>query len=355
MPLAPSEIAPTGEPPPFVLRSRDSDVMRGTAPARSPSSRPATASTSSASRRGAAAGRSRADRGERRRRTDGTHGLDGRRAARPATDPRRHDPEARSVITVAAPYAGSERAAWDAAPLCAARGAGAGPRRRPGRACREDRALRDRQRLPRCAARPARGACLRPSRVGVAAGDTAYVDDRPLAERALAARAGLGWIGKNTNLLTHERAGSWVFLGAILTLGRAAVGRARCARRCGSCTRCLTGCPTGALVAPQHDRRAALHQLPDDRASRRARCVGGGGDRRLDLRLRRVPGGLPGQRRRGRRRPAAGPAAAARRVAPADGRACLRAPVRGDRAHARGASPAAAQRDRRAREWRPDR
>ena len=93
------------------------------------------------------------------------------------------------------------------------------------------------------------------------AGDTAYVDDRPLAERALAARAGLGWIGKNTNLLTHDRAGSWVFLGAILSSAELPVDEP-VRTNCGGCTRCLSGCPTGALVAPQTiDARRCISYL----------------------------------------------------------------------------------------------
>ena len=96
---------------------------------------------------------------------------------------------------------------------------------------------------------------------GIATGETAYVDDRPLAERALAARGGLGWIGKNTNLLTHERAGSWVFLGAILTSAELPAD-APVRTSCGSCTRCLSGCPTGALVAPRTiDARRCISYL----------------------------------------------------------------------------------------------
>jgi epoxyqueuosine reductase len=80
-----------------------------------------------------------------------------------------------------------------------------------------------------------------------------YADTGPLHERVFAKRAGLGWLGKNT-LLLNSRLGSWFFLGVILTtldipptLGPAELPPPDL---CGSCTKCIDACPTGALVEP---------------------------------------------------------------------------------------------------------
>jgi epoxyqueuosine reductase len=76
----------------------------------------------------------------------------------------------------------------------------------------------------------------------------AFVDTGPVLERAWAERAGLGWIGKNANLLTRER-GSWLLLGEILTTAELEPAPAPHAEFCGTCTACLEACPTQAIVA----------------------------------------------------------------------------------------------------------
>jgi epoxyqueuosine reductase len=73
-------------------------------------------------------------------------------------------------------------------------------------------------------------------------------DDNALVDRAAAQRAGIGWFGKNANVLLPGQ-GSWFVLGSVITDARLPVDEP-VPDGCGSCDRCLTSCPTGAIVAP---------------------------------------------------------------------------------------------------------
>ena len=74
-------------------------------------------------------------------------------------------------------------------------------------------------------------------------------DDNALVDREAAYRAGLGWYGKNANLLLPGE-GSWFVLGTVITDAPLAAAAQRVDDGCGTCTRCLDGCPTGAIVGP---------------------------------------------------------------------------------------------------------
>lgn len=75
-----------------------------------------------------------------------------------------------------------------------------------------------------------------------------YADTGPIQDKLWAERAGLGWIAKNSNVITREY-GSWVFLGEILTNLKLAPDRPH-TQHCGTCTRCLEACPTQAITQP---------------------------------------------------------------------------------------------------------
>ena len=142
------------------------------------------------------------------------------RAPERRADPRTLLPGAQTVICAAAAY-----------PPTDARGPIAGYARgedyhRTLRAVLEELAARVREALPGCETR-------------------VCVDAEPLLERAFAARAGLGWIGRST-LLLDERHGPWMLLGEILTSATIPPD-APSVERCGTCTACVDACPTGAL------------------------------------------------------------------------------------------------------------
>ena len=75
------------------------------------------------------------------------------------------------------------------------------------------------------------------------------VDIQPMIDKAWGLRAGLGWMGKHTNLITNEY-GSWVFRGELLLNLELEYDQQEIADQCGSCTLCIDACPTGAIVEP---------------------------------------------------------------------------------------------------------
>jgi epoxyqueuosine reductase len=88
----------------------------------------------------------------------------------------------------------------------------------------------------------------------------ACVDTAPVLERELAARAGVGWVGKHTGVL-NARVGSWLLLGEVITT-LALPPDEPATDHCGTCTRCIDACPTGAITAPYElDARRCISYL----------------------------------------------------------------------------------------------
>lgn len=91
-------------------------------------------------------------------------------------------------------------------------------------------------------------------------GYRAFTDSAPVLEKALAQNAGLGWIGKHTNLI-NDRAGSWFFLGELYTNLPLPVDRPG-VNHCGDCQACIDACPTRAIIAPYRlDARRCISYL----------------------------------------------------------------------------------------------
>jgi epoxyqueuosine reductase len=158
---------------------------------------------------------------------------------RQAADPRRTLPDARAIVALAFPYAHPT----DEAPVGPARGRVAAYALGPD----YHQLLRERMQ-PLLALLKAHGHRAR-----------TFVDHGRLLERAVAERAGIGWFGKNTNILTVAE-GSWVLLAEIVT-DAPLPPDPPLKKSCGQCTACIPACPTGALTPYALDNRRCISFL----------------------------------------------------------------------------------------------
>lgn len=161
----------------------------------------------------------------------GMHGSMGWMARDPSrrTDPREIVPGARSVLITALSYWTGDEACHDPRRACISRYAWGDEYHRVLGDRMEELWERVQQLVP-----------------GV--GGRWYVDTGPVLEKAWAERAGLGWIGKHTNLISRDL-GSWIFLGALILDVELETGE-RHGDFCGTCRRCIDVCPTDAIVEP---------------------------------------------------------------------------------------------------------
>ncbi len=184
---------------------------------------------------------------------DGCHGEMGylERSAHKRIDPQLVLSEARSIVTLAASYSGD--APGRESPPGTARGDSA----QQGRIARYARYADYHDVL---AAELKALTAFLDEAASVEARSLWYVDTGPLLERELAQRAGIGFIGKHTNLISR-RLGNWIFLSEIITTAELTPDKPE-TNHCGTCSRCLDACPTNAIAEPfRLDARRCISYL----------------------------------------------------------------------------------------------